>query len=248
MTKILSALAAVLFFAGAASAQCDLPGGLFARKMKLNNESLGSRGREEREIEQTYLAIVDSISKGYATGNTAFVNDCCSRAEKDPVIRLTCVMTNFLQSGRKESSSFIDGFPDTKEEARALWILDNVGGKNVLSNPSGFYFKFMEELHALAIGGNDKALDRFLSFIEFTDGGAAEYISDKNMVMFLDHPDFVLKQWPTFKKHREMLVSMPEYLSEASLKTILKNLEPLCKKDKAFYEYIKRTFEEGSSR
>jgi hypothetical protein len=191
---------------------------------------------ELNQINEQYFQFLMRISD--AEDQAENESACCKQSDEDPIGKIVCKFVRYLRTGKKDRRILLESVPTDSTGRDALWALEPIAylhaerePANVpaLFKPSGPTTLYLNELFALALAGDGEATSMYLDLYIHSDSEHAEEMDDQLENLFRRHLRLVLRQWDSFKTHRQALVKFSAFLSSderRSLKSeIAKNKE-----------------------
>jgi len=227
-------------------ALCSDLGGLYEKRKELvkkyeeevgndylkNKEKADLYAQQREVIDSKYRYAINAMFSEYDKKENKYFQQCCKVRIKDGYLFLVCKLLAYFRDGNAEL--FLRNIPFKKEDLNDLWTVDDI----LLSDPNyyskshprifdkaSFVFLFLDTIYQLAIQGNVKAIDRFLTINLFANGGYAEYVENKILNLFENHPEIIIKNWNIVKKYIRSFRS-PEYQFRAN--ALKKKYQDLC--------------------
>lgn len=247
----------------AASFNCNLPVGLYQKRLKivekytkevghyyLKNKDIADKLSAEKQIIDLYYRnIMIFFSNALKEKDYLSVTSCCTKVKNDPVAFQICNLFSYLFLENKDNKNFIDTFPSSKEEVSILWILDEIAYKKskIMNSeiPSAFLSKeptlqYIDALFQIAKSNNSKAIDKYFNLINYAGGYFAEYIYAQIIKMFVDYPQIIIDNWQLIKKYRKRFrfVGVKYYISSNDTIVIKQNFNNICNNKEDICEEI----------
>jgi len=214
------------------SATCSLPPHLYA--LRKTTEPLSDA---QREIDRTYVKFMKAVAQSYAQHNQEAVNSCCDAVKEDVIGFQFCALVQYLLSDRKQSEIFLAAMPETDDQRKAIWFMEQISAGGTFETPTslpgirlpnGLLFRFVDEMFDLMKKGKVSAAEKYLFLYEDADGEFGEYMDDQLPKLFAGYPHEVLILWPVFQKHRKRLEMLQGFTTERERRRIVAKYEGLC--------------------
>jgi hypothetical protein len=219
---------------------CELRPGLYEQKQRLSQapdtqERETRQGLVYREYNEFFLALSDSSLKD---DQKAF-RDCSDSALGDPIASRFVALVRYLHDGRRNPREFVSSFPTKETQLPDFWLLDRIMLENQTDGtmnlpgiplPDGLVDKFISELSTLVSRDTPVAVERYFFIYGHADGEYAEFMDEPTRLLFEDHPELVLKNWPIIRPYRRRLIGMSEDNPPEFSQKIVQKFQALCER------------------
>ncbi|MBI4832113.1 MAG: hypothetical protein HY801_11310 [Candidatus Lindowbacteria bacterium] len=124
-----------------------------------------------------------------------------------------------------------------KKGLSPLWEIDDITfGPFGVSSPHprlfdrlSFVDAFLDVIYDIATTGDPAGVDALLRITTFADGEYGEYMEDKVLQLFTDHPNVILENWQAVRKYRASFgFETTSFPTEAD--NITENYQQICRK------------------
>jgi hypothetical protein len=234
----------------AAGVGCRLRAGLYQQRKQLESDyamQVGSDSAAHREIADKLVAKMNAIDAEYyrflytladagARGGYGSMVACSNMAKHDPIARQMAALVWYLYNGRRDPASLIASLPHTKAQLTDFWNLDTIATHGEPEEPTslpgiplpdGLVEKYISELFALVTSGNTAAIREYFYIYSNADGDYAEFMQDQVTLLFKDHAELVLSNWPLFRPYGQKL-GASEGVSREDCRNIDARFHALC--------------------
>lgn len=202
-------------------AVCPNLKGLYEKRRELRKKYERAFG-ENREMRDMYMEQIQAIDRKYGAViyemffehekkeyNT--FSKCCVSPIKDGFLFFVCKLIKYYRDGN--TKSFLEDMPLGKERYEDLWEIDNIIFKEdyyskphpKLFDKGSFVLLFLDGIYDLAVNGNARAIDKYLSINSFADGYMAEYMADRIVKLFENHLNVISNNWKVIRKYKSTI-------------------------------------------
>ena len=187
-------------------------------------------------IDNEYRQFFTELTANAQSNDSDSLKACCNRAANDKAGALVCHLALYLDSGRKESASFLEQYPSTRKEFAMLTELSSVFGDQGTSlyPPKGPAYKLIDELFLLVLDQRDIAMTKYFALSKQASDDEADYMDAQIRAFLKEAPAAVVNQWLVLRRYRSKLKSAAQSLiassTPAEMQSLVKTVRSLCDK------------------
>lgn len=186
------------------------------------------------KIDEKYRAVILNVLFKYEAKDYAVVRRTCSAVRCDPHLFFVCKLLDYKTSGN--SQEFLKDLPTDRKDVKDLFKLDPIIFKYPFyeNQPHPEIFEresfveiFLRAIYELTAKGDPLAIDKFLNIFRYAEGDYGEYMDERLLRLFAEHPYVVLKNWKQIREYQSIInFATTSYSDQAN--NIISRYEDIC--------------------